>query len=341
MLYIGLDVHTKSCSYCIVDEGGRLVKEATMRGSWRRTVEAFKNLKEPFSVCFEASCGYGPLHDQLAKIAERVTVAHPGHLRLIFRSKKKNDRVDAAKLAKVLLLDEVPIVHVPSMEVRAWRGTTQYRSRMVARRTRVKNNLRALLRQCGIEAPRGLWTQRNRCWLANVELPTALDAMRRDMLLEELEHFDRQVDRIEQRLNTVVKRHAGVQLLMTIPGVGARTAEAVIAFIDDPSRFRGSKTVGSYFGLVPSQDSSGTTNHLGHITRQGPGIVRGLLTEAAWHGIRHSLRIRNYFERIQREDPGRKKIALVATAHYLVRVMYAMLRTGETWCEDRDEAQAA
>ena len=66
-------------------------------------------------ICFEATCGYGPLHDALAKFASRVVVAHPGRLRLIFRSKRKNDRVDAQKLAKLLHLDEVPAVSYTHM----------------------------------------------------------------------------------------------------------------------------------------------------------------------------------------------------------------------------------
>ena len=71
-------------------------------------------LKPPFAVCFEASAGYGYLFERLQRVARRVVVAHPGHLRLIFRSKRKNDRVDAEKLAKLLFLDEVPGVYVPS-----------------------------------------------------------------------------------------------------------------------------------------------------------------------------------------------------------------------------------
>ena len=62
-------------------------------------MEYLKRFEEPFRVCYEASCGYGPLHDRLSMTADEVLVAHPGHLRLSFRSKKKNDRVDAQKLA--------------------------------------------------------------------------------------------------------------------------------------------------------------------------------------------------------------------------------------------------
>jgi transposase len=341
MWYVGMDVHLKSSSLCVLDANGRRIEQKTIRGPWPKLVEWLEGLAEPFSACYEASCGYGPLYDAVARIAERVAVAHPGHLRLIFRSKKKNDRVDAEKLAKLLYLDEVPAVHVPAAAVRAWRGTAEHRARLVRGRTRIKNRLRALLRACGIVAPRKLWTKQGRCWLGNVDLPSALDTMRRDMLLVELNLANEQVRHVQRHLDRVANDHPGVQLLMTIPGVGARTAEAVLAYIDDPRRFKNAKCVGSYFGLVPRQDASGSFNRLGHITKEGPSTVRCLLTEAAWQGTRRSPRIRAYYERILRDDPDRRKIALVATAHYLVRVMQAMLRTGERWREETNAKEAA
>ncbi len=92
--------------------------------------------------------------------------------------------------------------------------------------------------------------------------------------------------RLEKDLDARARTHPGVHLLRTIPGVGPRTAEAVMAYIDDPDRFARSKQVGAYFGLVPSQDRSANVSRLGHITREGPSTVRKLLTEAAWQGIR-------------------------------------------------------
>jgi transposase len=287
------------------------------------------------AVCYEASCGYGFLYDLFREVADRVVVAHPGHLRLIFQCKRKNDRVDAEKLAKLLFLGEVPTVHVPSGEVRAWRQLIEYRSQLVAKRTRAKNSLRGLLRSLGIRASRefGLWTKRGLAWLEELELPDRLYSIRRGMLVHELRMFDQQIREVEKELAAYAKYHPAVELLMTIPGVGIRTAEAAVAYIDDPRRFRGSKSIGCYFGLVPSQDQSAHCNRLGHITKEGPATVRRLLCEATWQAVRRSPRVRAYFERIRRNDKDRRKIALVATAHYLARVMHAMLRSGEVWRE--------
>jgi transposase len=207
---------------------------------------------------------------------------------------------------------------------------------VIAKRTRAKNTLRALLRDAGVVPPKhpGMWTKAGLAWLRRLELPTASQQLRRDLLLEETESLTRQVSRIDHQLNQLARRTSAVAQLRTIPGVGARTAESVGAFIDDAHRFRHAEAVGRYFGLVPCQDQSGERNRLGHITREGPPVVRQLLAEAAWQALRRSPTVRDYFERVRRDDPQRKKIALVATAHYLVRVMWAMLRRGTIWQEN-------
>jgi transposase len=341
MYSVGIDVHQRFCNVCILDGRGNRIKEARVK-----TPELVAFLAEqpgPRQICYEASLGYGVLHDRLMPIARRVLVAHPGQLRLIFRSKRKNDRVDARKLALLLHLDEVPTVYVPSVGYRSWRKLIETRQRRLADRTRTKNRLRSLLRGHGIVAPRrqALWTRKGLAWLRQVGLPTPDAVLDRDLLFDDLERQQASLRRVERRLNQIAAAHPGVYLLRTIPGVGPRTAEAVMAYIANPHRFHRSRQVGSYFGLVPCQDQSADRNRLGHITRQGPATVRRLLVEAAWQAIRREARVRAYFERMQRGDGGRKKIALVATAHYLVRCMHAMLRTGEVWRASEEVEQTA
>ena len=334
MFYVGLDIHAKHIAICVLNETGQFVHRSQVR-TIDQMMRILERLPDRFEVCYEASCGYGHFHDLLCPVACRVLVAHPGQLRLIYRSKNKNDRNDAERLAKLLYLGEVPTVHVPSLEVRTWRELINCRSQMIAKRTRAKNVIRSLLRSAGISPPRqpGLWTKKGEGWLRQLTLPTLSQQLRRDLLLEEIETLNRQLRRIEQELSRWAQHSPPVLLLQSIPGIGVRTAEAVAAFIDDPHRFRNAKAVGRYFGLVPRQDQSGDKNQLGHITREGAPVVRKLVAEAAWQARRHSPTVRAYFERAQRDDPQRKKIALVATAHYLVRVMWAMLKRGTLWEE--------
>jgi len=211
-----------------------------------------EQVPKPFAICYEASCGYGYLHDQLARRAERVTVAHPGQLRLIFRSKKKHDRIDAAKLAKLLHLNEVPAVHVPGADVRAWRGLINYRRRLIGRRAAVKTQIRAHLRGLGIAVAvkGGLWTKKGIAWLSEQAMGSSLaDGVRRDVMVDDLAELEARIRTVEKELDRIGRAHPGVTLLRTIPGVGPRTAEAFVAHVDDVRRFARVKQVGSYFGL--------------------------------------------------------------------------------------------
>ena len=333
MRYVGLDVHARQSTFCVLDGNGRYLRTQSIRGTWDKLLLKLAEINRPFAVCFEATTGYGYLYEQLRKTAHRVVVAHPGQLRLIFRSRRKSDRVDAMRLAKLLFLDEAPPVYVPSADVRAWRGMIEFRTKLVAEATRAKNRTRALLRTVGIVAPRGLRTKRGMAWLREQSMGTDFDQVRRDVLMDELQSHAVKIKRVKKVLGAVAGKHPGVHLLKTIPGVGPHTAEAVVAYIDKPQRFGRNKAVGRYFGLVPSQDASADKNRLGHITRRGPGTVRQLVVEAAWQGIWRSGRIRTFFQRVQGGGPQRSKIAIIATAHYMLHAMHGMLLTGEAWQE--------
>lgn len=334
MFHVGLDVHLKYITVCILNGDGKVHQRCTVP-SILDALEILRELPGPCQVCYEASTGYGFVYEALLPVAKHVAVAHPGLLRLIYRSKKKNDRADALKLAKLLFIGEVPTVHVPSADVRAWRELITFRRRIVEKRTRAKNGIRGLLRSLGIKGPAvaALWTRKGIQWLIELPLDNPMHALKRDLLLDEIESLSGQLKRVEKELQRYADNSVGVQLLRSIPGVGIRTAEAVTAFIDDPDRFANCKRLGSYFGLVPMQDQSGSNNRLGHITREGSATVRHLLTEAVWQAVRRSPTIKAYLDRIQRNDPDRRKIAIVATAHYLVRAMWSMLKHNTVWKE--------
>jgi transposase len=330
MLYVGLDVHSRQSSLCILNAGGGTVNQIQLKGSRAQVVDRLRQLDQPFSVCYEASCGYGHLYEALRPLAAHVAVAHPAKLRLIYRSKQKNDRVDAQKLAKLLLLDMVPSVHVPHVDVRAWRSLIVLRQRVMSQVVRTKNQIRAVLRENDIAGAKWLWSKRQLAWLESLELhPVA--KLRLELAIEEFRSLNGKVKRLEAELRKYADRHPAVQLLMTIPGVGIRTAETFVAWVDDITRFRRTRQLGAYFGLVPCQDASANKNRLGHITRDGPPVMRKLICEAAWTAVKKCPALRAFFERVMGNKPERKKIAIVATAHRLIRVMGALMRTGAAY----------
>ena len=190
MQYVGMDVHWRQTTICILDENGRRVKMFAVRGSWQKVLEELRRIEGAWAVCYEASCGYGWLYERLKKMAQKVVVAHPGQLRLIFRSKRKNDRVDAEKLAKLLYLDEVPPVYVPSVEVRSWRAMIEHRQKLLQSGCGRRTGCGRCCARMRLSARGGLWTKKGMAWITAQELPTSMDRLQRDILLERLERCE-------------------------------------------------------------------------------------------------------------------------------------------------------
>ena len=130
-----------------------------------------------------------------------------------------------------------------------------------------------------------------------------------------------------------------VQLLETVPGVGPRTAEAIVAHLHEPGRFDSGKQVSAYVGLVPRQYQSGESDRRGRITRRGPALLRKLLVECAWVMLRYNPWARAVYQRLSR-GKARKKQAIVALARKLLVRCGAMLRDQTPW-RDSPAAEAA
>jgi transposase len=344
MFSIGIDTHARVHAVCVLDVGGVRVQEFTVKGGVAELVDALRErVKGPFRACYEASLGYGVLFDALVPVAAKIVVAHPARLRAIATSRRKNDRVDAQRLARYLFLGEVPSIHVPDADVRAWRGLIEHRRRLVDKRTAAKNGLRAVLRSQGIHAPSGkrLWTKAGRAWIVALGFASALTGLRRDQLLDEVARLDAAIRRAERELDVIAEQNKGVALLRTIPGVGPRTAEAVVAWVDVAERFKSTRRAASYFGLVPSLDESAAVKRYGRITKEGPATVRRMLVEASWRAVALNPPLRQMFERVRGGKKDRTGRALVAVAHRLLRIMVSMLKSGEPWRppEDKEECK--
>jgi transposase len=232
---------------------------------------------------------------------------------------------------------------MPSQEVRKWRQMILHRKKIVQKVTQVKNRIRALLKNEGFREPynKGSWWKKaNRFWMEQLvneggEI-SSFDLWRMQLsdLLEELHILENQLKRVTDYLDKYLSEKSEADLLLSIPGVGPRTTEAVLAYTDNLNRFDNYKQYCSYFGLTPKLDESGSTRRLGHINKRGPSAVRWLLCESAWKVIRKSKGMREFYERVKSGQDGRKKIAIVAVCRKMLCIMRAMLRDNEKFNEN-------
>ena len=268
------------------------------------------------------------------------------------RVKRKTDRDDALKLAKLALLDQLTAVHMPSPAQRQRRRLVLHRRSVVARRTQSRNAIRSIFSQQGIPLARGnkQWTIAGVAQLRAHARPLAectttdlLDLWRGRLFaeLQLMADADAQLKLFDRTLDALSKDDPRVQLLQTIKGVGPRVAEAVVMHLDDPHRFTSADHVAGYAGLVPKQIESGTMSRFGHITRLGPGLLRSMLVESAWVVYRHNEWARAFVRKVSRGSKARRKIAIVALARRLLTILWAMLRDNKPFRAPAPDAAAA
>jgi transposase len=308
--------------------------------SHKEAVRELVRKRQPDRVVIEICPLAGWVCDVVRELGIEIQVAGTNEQRSRWRNvKRKSDRRDALKLAQKSALAELKLVHVPKIAVRQWRALINYRQQLVKRRTRIKNHLRALLLREDRSWARGKsgWTQEQVEKLAELALPlnaVGLEELWRGQLAVELEALKANASllrQVEQRLDRLGQANQRVQLLQTAAGVGPRLSEALVAQFDEPRRLQTSKEVGPYLGLVPKQWQSGETERLGHITRQGSSVVRALLVEASWAGLRYNPWMREVYHRVKRGSKARRKIAIVAVSRRLAVRCWAMLRDDAPW----------
>lgn len=344
MITVGLDVHWDKTVCHFLDpqaEPNRRHRHATVPTTEEGLRSALAPLKGRCRVAFEVGTQAQWVAGVVRPLAAEVQVANPSRIPWLFRDGRKNDKLDARKLATLLHLGELPIVHLPAAEISAWRSLINHRRTLIRRRTMIKNQIRALLRTFHHRCPhRSCWTRIGRVWLDSVTFDEARTVMMQG-LLAELDFIETRREQVEGQLEKIAASQPAVALLRTIPGVGPRTAEAIVAFTDDIGRFADRKHFASYFGMTPTLDASGLIVRHGHISKRGPSTVRWVLVEAVHRVISYCPSLRAFFERIYRGKKDRYKKAIVATGRKVLSIAYAMMRDGRAFDASRVWSPAA
>jgi transposase len=151
MSNIGLDVHKKTISFCVTDAAGHVHQEGKI-GSTRRELDVWiQTLPQPRMMAMEATIFTGWIYDHLLPHADKVKVAHPVMLRAISAAKKKNDKMDARKIADCLRCDFLPECHMASTQIRDRRRTLRYRNLVIRQTVQLKNRVSGLLMETGVD----------------------------------------------------------------------------------------------------------------------------------------------------------------------------------------------
>jgi len=306
----------------------------------------------PDRVVFEICSIAGWVYDIAFVLVNEVEVADVNGQAWRWKNvKSKTDRKDALKLAQLSSMGQLNCVHIPKKEIRQKRSLITFRQSLVGRRTQIKNSIHSILDKEGLGhvLPKGKkgWTKHSIKMLSNISKKLedcSEESTWRGQLhieLAELERVSEKIAETETKLDKLAEDDKHIRVLRTIKGVGPRLSEAVAAFLDEPNRFSSCKQVGSYAGLTPKQYQSGSMDRQGRISGQGNKLLRSLLVEVSWLGLRNNEWMRETYHRVLRGSASRKKIAITAVARKLLVRCWAMMRDGTEWREVKQTKDAA
>jgi transposase len=280
-------------------------------------------LPEPALVGIESTSYTGWFAEMLAELGHELVVGDAAKIRAMEARKQKHDRRDARHLLNLLLRGDFPKIWLPSAAERDTRVWLEHRHQLVQMRTRTLNGLQAVALNQGLGLGQKLWTKRGQEELKKLPLREGR-ARRRSDLLALRAQLDTWIEELDQRIDQEVAQRPDAQRLLTHPGVGPLTALGTVLVLGPIERFPDAKHVTSYVGLIPQEESSGGRQHFGRLSKQGNGLLRFLLVEAAQTASRLDPGLRRVYRRLTFRK-GRAS-AKVAVARKLAIRLYIMLR---------------
>ena len=334
MYFAGLDAHLKYVTVAVLDRLGTIVLETTVSTREPERLLAVLAPFRPLAVVVE-TCPFWPwLYDLLVPAGIGFHLAHAKRLRAIATAPQKNDRVDARLLARMLLSGLIPEAYPRPGDQRELLRLLRHRTTLVRYRTRLAGRIHSQLHQQRLLLPREqLLRQATRTWLRETAWPR-LTPEQQAIVTTHLALIDQLtplIQALERRIDTAAGANPTAALLATIPGIASYRSLLLAAELSPLSRFPRVEHLASYAGLAPVTRSSGGHTRHGSIPQGANRWVRGALVSAIPSHVRWaptSPVTRAYAQLTARLG---WRVARVAAARKLLRIVYIMLRRGEAW----------
>lgn len=326
-VYIGFDVSEKTIetfAVCGTETSKGCYKIENNQDAIKKFLTTFK---KPDQVCIVMETGTHSLwmSQLIGSLGFEAIVAHARDLALIYGSDKKNDCLDAEKLARLAQADRKllhPIKHM-TMERQVDLTIVKARDLVVKQRTQLINTIRGLLRASGhklIESEYTAAAIKQSCSALPKEMKPAIAP-----LLQQICYLDLAIKEYDRQITKLCKKYPATKILQQIPGVGPVTSAAFVLIVGDADRFENPARLCAYLGVVPKQDQSGNTDKQLGITKKGNKMMRKLLVQAAHYILGpfgQDSELKAYGMRVQsRGGKIAKKKSYVAVARKLVTVM--------------------
>lgn len=330
---VGLDLGDRESHLCVMARDGEIEQRGRVATSQVALRRRF-GTTEPSLIVIEAGTHSPWVSRLLEECGHEVLVANPAQLRLISKSDRKTDRLDAERLARVARMDRTLLAPIRHRSARTQADLSVIRARVatVKARTQLVNHVRGSVKAFGSRLPK---CSTQTFYKKSAEsIPEPLRAAL-DPVMGLIAELTNTIGEYDRAIESMAKRYPESRLVRQVSGVGGLTAMAYVLTIEDPRRFRNSRRVGAYLGLRPKQRASGDQNPQLGISKAGDRMLRSLLVGSAHYilgpfGPDTDLR-RKGLALAERGGGNAKKRAVVAVARKLAVLMHRLWVTGEVY----------
>jgi transposase len=331
-LYIGMDVHKKSWSICIMTD--RFEHKTFSQTPDVGVLVNYLKRNFPgasYHAVYEAGFSGFWTHDRLREQGVDCMVANPADIPTKDKERAgKTDGVDCRKLARSLRSGELEGIYVPPRAAVEDRSLLRTRRGMVKKQTRCKNQIASLLAFYGIHIPEELaqsrWSKRFINWIDEIRMEKASGNYALKAHLDELNHIRQLLAGLNRNVLALSKTdqyQANIMLLKTVPGISTLTAMTFLTELNDIKRFSSLDRLASYVGLVPNTNSSGEKNIITGITNRRNPALRYILIESSWVAVRKDPVLMQAFEKLCKHMTKTNAIVHIAKK-LLNRIRYVL-----------------
>jgi transposase len=331
--FIGIDLGDKKSVCCFLDREGKIVAEGKLSTTREEFAELFSKIPK-MRIALEVGTHSPWVSEQLESSGHEVIVANPRKMESIHKNKRKNDKVDARTLARLMRADPELLYPIQHRGVEARNDLVMLRARdaLVSARTDLINCVRGLVKSSGSRLPKcsaESFHKKAKDMLPEVLRPALAP------VLAQIGSVTTRIRKYDQAVKRLSEKYPDARLLQQVKGVGDLTSVAYVLTLEKPERFAKSRDVGPYLGLVPKQDESGDSSKQLGITKTGDRMLRRLMVGSAHYILGpfgEDCDLRQFGLKLAaRGGKNAKKRAVVAVARKLGVLLHRLWLTGEAY----------
>ena len=330
MVTIGVDFHKRTSTYQVLDANGNAIKRCKLNNDTQTIRTFIESLSQPKRLAMEATRSWGLFYETTNDLVDQFYLGHPKKMVALTTAEIKNDNNDAMLIARLAHSGFLPQAHISTLPIRELRDVVRLRGFLVNQRRGIRNQIQTLL-------DRNIWPsdrpqsfknpfcKKGLLWLNSIKLSDR-ERFILDESLNLFHELNKKIEIIQKFLQSQSMELPGLKHLRTVPGFasGGINAYCLLIEISDIARFRNSRGLLFYSGLIPREHSSGEKQRKGRLVKSANLHLRTVLIESTLAAIRQDKVLKAYYKKLKAKNGS--GAAIIATARKLCCAIYYVLK---------------